>query len=415
MAGNFLQAASSTADLTTYTFSSQNLGAADAARHIVVCVESRSANAITISSVTVGGVSASIVAQRTEGSGPSNVSGIAIAAVPSGTSGDVVVTLSAGAVRAAIQMYRLVGFSATAHDTVTGAAAPLTLDIPANGVAIGCGVVSSGSASCVWTGITEDHDANVESQITVSSAHDAFVSAEANRTVRAEFSNITGATSSFASFEPDAGGGAFTLTAESGSYGVTGAAASLEAGRKVTADDGSYAATGVAAILNAGRRVVADSGLYDVTGALATLLAGRLATAQEGSYAITGVAAGLKVDRVLSAGAGVYTVTGADATLTHGQPGAFTITAEAGSYSVSGQDAGLLTGREISAEAGVYSISGTDAALERTRVLIASAGTYSLTGVDASLVLAGRVIVVGPVLWPEGESYAPGFYEGDIF
>lgn len=107
---------SNAASSTTYTFSSAGLGAADAAREIVLCVGwvNGAGVARSISTVTVGGISASIVAQHTTASGAG--SGIVQAAVPTGTTGDIVVTFDAGASGCIVGIYRIIPLSATPVD-----------------------------------------------------------------------------------------------------------------------------------------------------------------------------------------------------------------------------------------------------------------------------------------------------------
>ena len=112
MAFAHLQTTVDASDLTTYTFSSQNLGTAAPDRHIIVGVAARKGgSATTISSVTVGGVSATIVDQYSNSDSNSNISGIAIASVPTGTTGDIVVTFGAQMVRAVIAVYRATNLS----------------------------------------------------------------------------------------------------------------------------------------------------------------------------------------------------------------------------------------------------------------------------------------------------------------
>ena len=109
----FLQTAILGTDTTTYTFTAQNLGTAAADRTIIVVGHARvgSVPGVTVSSVTVGGVSATIDVSKVQATANSTVAFIARAAVPSGTTGDVVVTLSSGALRAAIALYRVTGGS----------------------------------------------------------------------------------------------------------------------------------------------------------------------------------------------------------------------------------------------------------------------------------------------------------------
>ncbi len=170
----FLQTANNTADQASYTFSSQNLGVANAERYIIATIHSRKAGAaMTIDSVTIGGVSASIVVQKTNTVVNSNVVAIAIAKVPTGTTGDVVVNLSTTVLRCAINLYRAVGIIPTAFDSdESGATNPaVTLDVPRGGLVIGAGVDTN---AATWTGLTEDIDATVETFLTHTAASRLF-------------------------------------------------------------------------------------------------------------------------------------------------------------------------------------------------------------------------------------------------
>jgi hypothetical protein len=131
--------------------------------------------------------------------------------------------------------------------------------------------------------------------------------------------------------------GAIGLTADPGSYTVTGTTASLEYGRVVAAEIGSYTHTGVSASLERGFAVAADTG----------------------SYAVTGTSASLELGREVAAEAGSYAVTGTDVTLNKGR----TLDADGGSYAVSGTDASLEYGRLVTADTGSYAVTGTNAAL----------------------------------------------------
>lgn len=212
VAASFLQGAIDTANLTTYTFGSQNLGVADSDRYIVAAIEARAGATLSVSSASIGGVAASIVAQ-TQNAG--DCAALVIANVPSGTTGDVVVTFNTAAARASIQLYRLVGIdSETASHTATSAPAQdptTTLDIPAGGVAIGCGT-NFGGGSATWTGLTENYDAVVEGQILVSSAYDTFATAQTGRTITIDISGGSLAAGVFASWgEASAGSSVASL------------------------------------------------------------------------------------------------------------------------------------------------------------------------------------------------------------
>jgi len=160
----FLQATQIGTDLTTYTFSGQNFGTANTARYIIVSISGRAAAARTISSVTIGGVSASAVVSNPSADG-TNRAAIYVAAVPTGTSGDVVITWSAGMVRCQIGLYSALNINPTAESMGTSTADPLTSNLAASAgsvqVAIGH---TDGTATATWSGtngLTEDFDAQL--------------------------------------------------------------------------------------------------------------------------------------------------------------------------------------------------------------------------------------------------------------
>jgi hypothetical protein len=186
--------ANSSANASTYTFSGLTFGAASETRYIAAAVAWRSAgNTNDISSVTIGGVTATLVGKARNIGGTNGVSGahIYIAAVPTGTTGTVVVSLSETAVRAGVSVYALDGLdgataSATAIDDTGTSALSATINPPADAHAIGIlfhgisgsrmssahGDLSAGSQSvnasisgsnATWTGLTEDYDFLLES------------------------------------------------------------------------------------------------------------------------------------------------------------------------------------------------------------------------------------------------------------
>ena len=150
--------------LTTYTFSSQAFGTASATRSIIVGVSSAIAGSATISSATIGGVSATISKQFAQGTRA--VAGIIIASVPTGTTGTVAITFNTAMLRCAIGVWAAYDLSSiTATATAQSSANPedLSLNVSANGIAVGVSynnVISAGSAS--WTGFTERFDFGVQ-------------------------------------------------------------------------------------------------------------------------------------------------------------------------------------------------------------------------------------------------------------
>lgn len=118
---------------------------------------------------------------------------------------------------------------------------------------------------------------------------------------------------------PVAATGAYTLTAATGSFAITGVDAGLRAARTLTGGTGSYAITGVAAGLRVGRKIPAAVGAYSITGVNVGLRAARTLTGGTGVFAITGVAANLVYIRSyrITAETGVFTITGQPAALTY--------------------------------------------------------------------------------------------------
>lgn len=181
-----------------------------------------------------------------------------------------------------------------------------------------------------------------------------------------------------------------TITAEGGSYAISGTAASLELGRVLTAAAGSYLLSGTAAALTAGSVLAAGAGSYTLSGTDAALDRTYVLAAEAASYSISGSAASLLHDFIITADGASYVVTGADASLLTGA----TLTAESGSYAVSGTDSALLLTQSIAAESTTYTFTGTDATLAQGQRVSAEGGSYALTGTAASL-LAGFEVVAG--------------------
>ena len=113
----FAYLSTSTGDTSaSQTFSSVSFGDPSPTRRIYVAVNASSTTSgRTISSVTIGGVSATLVGKKdSTGSIGSGVSGIAVADVPSGTSGNVVVTFSGTLTTVKrIHVYRVINQKAT--------------------------------------------------------------------------------------------------------------------------------------------------------------------------------------------------------------------------------------------------------------------------------------------------------------
>lgn len=156
---------------TVHTFTNHAIGDADASRIVCVGVAVSSTNAI--SSVTIGGVAATIVANTT---GTSTRTAWAYLAVPAGTTATIVVTMaSLTTYRVFVNVYRVVDAAGTPTDTdapAGGATASrtVTIDVPALGSAIA--VSTDGNAdNTTWTNATEDNDDTTNGNDSVACAH----------------------------------------------------------------------------------------------------------------------------------------------------------------------------------------------------------------------------------------------------
>lgn len=164
MSLTYLQDAASTSDASTYTFSAQNLGSAASDRVIRVIGFARGTVGVSSVTVTVGGVTATV--DRLLGyTGTGNAVFLAQAEVPTGTTGDVVVTWSASQLRTAVALFRQTGDALGVLDYQAvqgfGLTASLDVDTAPGGAVLGAAFYpsSAGTGSWTWTGLVEDDDA----------------------------------------------------------------------------------------------------------------------------------------------------------------------------------------------------------------------------------------------------------------
>lgn len=110
------------------------------------------------------------------------------------------------------------------------------------------------------------------------------------------------------------GGVAYSLSAATGTYSLTGTASTLTTGRVLPLDTGSYTLTGEAATLTTGRNLTLAAGSYTLTGTAAVLAKGYVLSAAAGTYSVTGQTLTPQVSRSLALATGSYTITGSAAT-----------------------------------------------------------------------------------------------------
>ena len=183
---------SDTTDTATYSFATQDFGNPEGDRHIIVGVSGRANLARTLTSVTIGGVAATHLATANDAGGGTDIAALYIAAVPAGSTGTVAVVFSDVMLRCAIMVWKMPGarnataFATQTDTTLTGSVYSVSIDVPANGAAVGmywCGL-SAGSASVTWAGLTEDFDGTVETTANgYAGARANFTAAQSGLTV----------------------------------------------------------------------------------------------------------------------------------------------------------------------------------------------------------------------------------------
>jgi hypothetical protein len=143
-----------TSNVTAYTETSVDFGAADPGRYVVVAVTSEDGGAIV--SGTIGGVSATILVQVA--SAPVSIA-LLLAAVPTGATGTVTVNFTSTSDHHSIDVWSLSGIdSPTPIDTdSTTASGGLTLTSVGQGVVVAC-IISNDGVTHTWTGATEVSD-----------------------------------------------------------------------------------------------------------------------------------------------------------------------------------------------------------------------------------------------------------------
>jgi hypothetical protein len=154
-------------DRATYTFTDMAIGTAADDRVVVVGFNTRAIPGIT--SIVIGGVTATSIASQASGS--SKVWMYA-AVVPTGTTATIVCTFSGTISRCGIGVISIYGASGVTPEDTAGSAidpASATLTIPVKGVAVGF-VYANNAASFTWTGLTEGYDTAVESTLIHSGA-----------------------------------------------------------------------------------------------------------------------------------------------------------------------------------------------------------------------------------------------------
>jgi hypothetical protein len=174
-------------DRTTYTFASLDIGTASPTRKVIVGITTGATADRTISSVTVAGIAASLVDTISDfnGIGTYYRAALYIAEVPTGTTGNVVVTMSGATSACGVGIWAADGLaSATATTTTTDTDDPFSLNI--NTTAGGIVVAIVNNSPVTWTGLTENFDVNPAADLWHTGASAAITTASTPLTITAD-------------------------------------------------------------------------------------------------------------------------------------------------------------------------------------------------------------------------------------
>lgn len=167
---------------SSYTFPGLNTGAAAANRIIWVTLTVRDTGAGDMaSSLTVDGSAATLVISTNNTSGGnSSQAYLWQVALPSGTSGDVVVTFPGTVLRCRIGIYRVTGQSGVNFDAdiVSGTSLSMSVNGSTSGALIACAITSA-ATSFTWSGVDEDFDVSANTS-TMTAGSDATPLSGAN-------------------------------------------------------------------------------------------------------------------------------------------------------------------------------------------------------------------------------------------
>jgi len=182
----FTEGYESSADSTVWTITGAALGTASAGREIYVCVTTGWNNR-NLTSMTVAGVTTSeVVSQTFNGNARQSIQK---AAVPTGTTGDIVITMSGTESWIGASVYAVTGANSEITNTFSASASPADISLDINttsgGGVIGSVLAGGSTTAWAWSGLTEDHDVGVNVSQRFGTASADIVTGETPRTITA--------------------------------------------------------------------------------------------------------------------------------------------------------------------------------------------------------------------------------------
>lgn len=166
---SYINRYTNTTNLTSYTFSNCDIGTASSTRLVVVVVHAGAGTAVTVSSLTIGGVSATGYQNNAAG----NHCSIWALPVSTGTTATVALTFSAGVVNCMVAIHAIYDLSSntpTSSDSEVQVLSTLsqtnTLSVQNNGIVI-TGCTNNENNTGTLTGVTERYDVIVENDMRI--------------------------------------------------------------------------------------------------------------------------------------------------------------------------------------------------------------------------------------------------------
>jgi len=203
--GGYVASYSKALNDPVHTFTSCSIGTAASNRRVVVGITQQGRGSVSLSSMTIGGVSATLLTQYGGTSGFFNTSQFAHAVVPTGTTATVTATYSTDIFRSYISIWAIYGASATIYDDqgealdTTSASCSATVAMASGGF----GVCLAGKGNTTpttfsWTNATERSDSTYGGNNSSASSADYTAAA----TITATQSSTTQKTLACATFKP---------------------------------------------------------------------------------------------------------------------------------------------------------------------------------------------------------------------
>lgn len=327
---------------STITFTGMTIGAAASDRWVIAAMHLEHADANIITSVTIGGVSAT----RLYGALSLSIDGIRFefwaANVPTGTTATVVATTPGTFYEGSCATYYCAGeptFHDGASDIVyTGSTFSVAINVPDGGAVIAAVSNENAGVLSSWVGVTAD--ATDETEETYFASEDQMA-VETGRTVSFTSTATSTATRFFglgvvSVAIPLTGGGGVdvTVTPTVGSVTVDGLAPTVERGAGATPDAGSVTVTGLAPDLSVGSDLTIGLGSITIDGLAPDATGSATSTTATGSVTVDGLAPDMSFGSDLTPDVGSVTITGLAPDVTAG--GGVSITPDLGQVNVTG-------------------------------------------------------------------------------